>query len=83
MTDFGPHRDDGWRSGGAVAARIEILRRRKIASWEHAYSLWLTASVCQGMGGFVNLQVAQNVNDALWEACNAESIYQGALQGNY
>jgi hypothetical protein len=80
MTSFGdPRREDGWRPGGAQAARVELLRQRKVHMFQRANELWTLASVCQGFGGWVGSELAQQVNDAIWEACNADSAWREAL----
>lgn len=75
-----PNRDDGWRAGGAKAARLVLLAHKRRENWRRAYDLWLLASVCEGFGGYVGMGLANDVSNAVWEACNTQCEWEEALQ---
>lgn len=81
-TNWFPNREDGWRPGGAQAARVELLRQAKIGAWRKAVDQWMLYSVCSGFGGMVPQHCVDELNQALADAETAEMIWQEALQEN-
>lgn len=78
-----PGRDDGWRNVhreyGAEAVRRKILHDRYIYAIRRAYGMWLTLSVCMGMGGTVSWDNGKEVKQAIEYAAACKDTWLESL----